>query len=390
MPTTTNYIWDEENYLAESDATNTINVVYTTEPARHGNLVSTRISGTTSYHQFDAIGSTRQLTNAAASVTDKVIYDAWGNVAQRAGTTALRCLWSGEVGYYYDIETALLYVRERIIMPSAGRWAATDPAGLWDQLNRYLYADNNPVSRNDPSGLLSAKLFDFKQRPCAFFCYSVTWQLDPKEQNGFIIQKVSLELLAEHCFAPIYYYFTKCKKGTRGYYSGPDKPGDGKLEYYEMWPVKDGDIYQSRKNPPFPNNRAHDRIGFCIGDPRTFVTATPYTFLGTAWFIAAKHPKEGWAAPPGGWDQWGNGDNVGWAGGLYSACADDAKGIPKPAGTIVNRTIVLDWNCCCKRGLPCETSLRGSFPGGSGAITSDRCRTPINCDDKKFDCGVRG
>ena len=28
MPTTTNYIWDEENLLAESDATNAINVVY--------------------------------------------------------------------------------------------------------------------------------------------------------------------------------------------------------------------------------------------------------------------------------------------------------------------------------------------------------------------------
>src|SRR5579872_769578 len=45
MPTTTNYIWDDENYLAESDATNTINVVYTNEPRPYGNLVSSRISG---------------------------------------------------------------------------------------------------------------------------------------------------------------------------------------------------------------------------------------------------------------------------------------------------------------------------------------------------------
>jgi hypothetical protein len=63
--TTTNYIWDERNHLAEADATNTINVVYTNEPQQYGNMVSSRISGTTSYHQFDALGSTRQLTNAA-------------------------------------------------------------------------------------------------------------------------------------------------------------------------------------------------------------------------------------------------------------------------------------------------------------------------------------
>src|SRR5262249_26008973 len=78
VPTTTNYIWDEQNYLAEADGTNTINVVYTNEPERYGNLVSTRLpvagTPTTVYHHFDAIGSTRQLTNAAVTVIDTMIY----------------------------------------------------------------------------------------------------------------------------------------------------------------------------------------------------------------------------------------------------------------------------------------------------------------------------
>src|SRR5258708_1236708 len=73
MPTT-KYIWDDENVLAEADASDTINVVYTNEPQEYGNLVSTRISGTTSYHHFDALGSTRQLTNAAGTTTDTVVY----------------------------------------------------------------------------------------------------------------------------------------------------------------------------------------------------------------------------------------------------------------------------------------------------------------------------
>ena len=42
MPTTTNYIWDEDNLLAEADGTNTVNTVYTNEPEHYGNLVSSR------------------------------------------------------------------------------------------------------------------------------------------------------------------------------------------------------------------------------------------------------------------------------------------------------------------------------------------------------------
>src|SRR5437870_9486279 len=103
MPTT-KYVWDEDNLLAEADGNDAIQTVYTNAGApaqQYGNLVSSRISGTTSYHHFDALGSTRQLTNAAGNVTDTVINDAWGNVVARTGTTAVRLLWIGEIGYYY-------------------------------------------------------------------------------------------------------------------------------------------------------------------------------------------------------------------------------------------------------------------------------------------------
>src|SRR5260221_14508213 len=112
MPTT-NYIWDEQNYLAETDENNVVQTVYTNEPEQYGNLVSTRISGTTSYHHFDALGSTRQLTNSAGTATDTVIYDAWGNVVNRTGTTSISLLWIGEAGYYFGSATGLFYVRRR-------------------------------------------------------------------------------------------------------------------------------------------------------------------------------------------------------------------------------------------------------------------------------------
>src|SRR5262245_65259128 len=104
MPTTTNYIWDEQNYLAETDVSNVVQTVYTNEPQQYGNLISSRLSGTTSYHHFDAVGSTRQLTNTAATVTDTVLYDAWGNVVNRTGTARVAMLWIADAGYYFDIE----------------------------------------------------------------------------------------------------------------------------------------------------------------------------------------------------------------------------------------------------------------------------------------------
>src|SRR5579872_485604 len=156
MPTTTNYIWDDQNYLAESDATNTINDVYTNEPERYGNLVSSRISGTTSYHHFDAAGSTRQLTNSAGGTTDTAIYDAWGKLVTRSGVTAVPFLWTGELECYFDAETGLDYIRQRIYGPAIGRWTAFDIADLIANMNRFAYAINRPVDRSDPSGLFVA------------------------------------------------------------------------------------------------------------------------------------------------------------------------------------------------------------------------------------------
>jgi RHS repeat-associated protein len=157
MPTTTNYIWDEENLLAEADGTNAIQTVYTNEPEQYGNLVSTRLpvagTPTTVYHHFDATGSTRQLTNPAGSVSDTMIYDAWGNVVARTGSTAIVFLWVATVEYYFDIETGDIYIRERTFGPALGRWASCDALLTARSPSPYAYAANRPVDLADPSGL---------------------------------------------------------------------------------------------------------------------------------------------------------------------------------------------------------------------------------------------
>src|SRR6266550_4333556 len=151
--TTTNFIWDEQNYLADADATNTINVVYTNEPQLYGNLISTRLATTPVYHHFDVLGSTRQLSLVNGSVSDTAIYDAWGNLATRTGTTPVHLLWIAELGYYLDSETESAYVRTRSYRPEIARWCARGPRLSTHNVNLFSYTDNRPIASVNASGL---------------------------------------------------------------------------------------------------------------------------------------------------------------------------------------------------------------------------------------------
>ena len=84
---TTKHVWDGQNILLETDASNIIQVVYTLQPMLYGNLISQRRSGTTSFYLFDGLGSTTQLANSTGSVTDSYLYDSFGNILLTSGST---------------------------------------------------------------------------------------------------------------------------------------------------------------------------------------------------------------------------------------------------------------------------------------------------------------
>jgi len=60
-------IWDEQNILLETDDAGATQANYTLEPAGYGNLISQRRSTTSSYHLFDALGSTDRLMDSAGT-----------------------------------------------------------------------------------------------------------------------------------------------------------------------------------------------------------------------------------------------------------------------------------------------------------------------------------
>ena len=80
--------------------------MYTNESQDYGNLISQYRKGPTiwvpSYYQYDALGSTRVLTDESGNATDTYTYDAWGNEVAVSGSTVNPFRWVGQVGYYWD------------------------------------------------------------------------------------------------------------------------------------------------------------------------------------------------------------------------------------------------------------------------------------------------
>ena len=148
----TNFIWDLENVLAETNASNAIQAMYCFEPAGYGNLISQVRSSTSSFYHFDGLGSTDCLTNVAGSVTDTYLSDAFGNPIEAGQLTSNPFRYFGRIGYQYDSDVTLYYLRARYYDDKSGRFLTRD--SLIERVLRTLYAYvlNNPTNYADPSG----------------------------------------------------------------------------------------------------------------------------------------------------------------------------------------------------------------------------------------------
>jgi RHS repeat-associated protein len=153
---TAKHVWDGQYILLETDGGNIVQTVYTCEPSAYGNLISQRRGGTTSFYLFDALGSTRQLSNSTGTVTDGYVYDSFGNILLVSGTTTNYFRYIGQSGYYFDVDLAKYYLRARIYDPTSGQFLSRDPLATTRTrmtIVYYIYVSNCPISLTDPSGL---------------------------------------------------------------------------------------------------------------------------------------------------------------------------------------------------------------------------------------------
>jgi RHS repeat-associated protein len=108
----------------------------------------------------DGIGSIRRLTDESGAIADGYTYTAFGELIAHTGTDPQPYAFAGEA---YDPNTGFQYHRARWMDPRVGRFTALDPhPGRVEEpesLHGYLYADDDPLDRVDPSGLFASALF---------------------------------------------------------------------------------------------------------------------------------------------------------------------------------------------------------------------------------------
>ncbi|MBI1349390.1 hypothetical protein GC163_24245 [bacterium] len=150
----TQYTWDPvtDSILEETDGAGNVLASYTNEPTIYGPLISQHSDGDTRYFHFDALGSTRELTDDDENVTDAFNYDAWGNNVFRVGLTATPFQWIARCGYMRSLQQ--YSVRYRQFHPLVARWSSVDPLFSLFTIQAYCYVNNRPIALRDASGLL--------------------------------------------------------------------------------------------------------------------------------------------------------------------------------------------------------------------------------------------
>ena len=131
-------------------------------------VVAIKRTGSTNdvrYLHRDHLGSVQTITRQNGTVAEVLSYDAWGK-RRNAGTwtpaTRSSSYHRGFTGHEHLSIGSLVHMNGRIYDPTLGRFLSADPMvqdGDGQQLNRYSYVLNNPVSFTDPSGFFFKKLF---------------------------------------------------------------------------------------------------------------------------------------------------------------------------------------------------------------------------------------
>jgi RHS repeat-associated protein len=147
--TTTNYLYDRNNALADVDQNGNIMACYTATQKVDEPLAELRL-GATSYYQVDGLASVTSLSTAAGTLVNTYTYDSFGNLTGSTGSITNRFEYTARE---FDSESGLYYYRARYYDPVAGRFLSEDPIAFPGGINFFRFVGNDPTSWRDPSGL---------------------------------------------------------------------------------------------------------------------------------------------------------------------------------------------------------------------------------------------
>jgi RHS repeat-associated protein len=128
---------------------------YTLAPFGYGDLLSQRRGNATSFYHFDALGSTRALTESDEDISDTYLYDAWGVLKASTGSTTNPYRYVGKLGYLSEAALDGYLLRRRYYRQAGGRFVSVDPlrsrSGASDD-PAYAYCEGRPAALVDPGG----------------------------------------------------------------------------------------------------------------------------------------------------------------------------------------------------------------------------------------------
>jgi RHS repeat-associated protein len=111
---------------------------------------------------MDALGSTVALTDSAGHIQTEYLYEPFG-ATNSVGTPSLNSL---QYAARENDGIGIYYYRARYYDPRTGRFNNEDPIGLGGgTVNLYSYAKNSPITRSDPTGLVSDSCGDPRGDP---------------------------------------------------------------------------------------------------------------------------------------------------------------------------------------------------------------------------------
>ncbi|MBX3172492.1 MAG: RHS repeat-associated core domain-containing protein [Candidatus Eremiobacteraeota bacterium] len=182
----TTFVWDHWDMIRE--VTGESETVY---HIPQGQILSFVRDGVTYQAHSDALGSIRMITDEAGEVVARYEYSGFGEAISVTEDSALidfPMRFVGSLGVRFDELSGLIYMRQRWYDKGLARFLSKDPIGLQGSFNLYAYAENDPASISDPSGLRPPDLGLMRSKPRSLTAAEATELLSMFKRIGCAMQ----------------------------------------------------------------------------------------------------------------------------------------------------------------------------------------------------------